>query len=72
MSLFTRDALERCVRTFIAAAVAVVVTGLAGVTDLDGLKGLAVAAVASGASAALALLTRNIGDPETASVIPRD
>jgi hypothetical protein len=72
MSLFTRDAIERMVRTFIAAAVAVVVTGIAGVTDLDGLKGLAVAAVASGASAALALLTRHVGDPETASVIPRD
>ena len=72
MSLFTRDALERVVRTFVAAAVAVAVTGLAGVTDLDGLKGLAVAALASGASAVLALLTRSVGDPETASVIPRD
>ena len=72
MSLFTRDALERCVRTFIAAAVAVVVTGLAGVTSLDGLKGLALCAVATGASAVLALLTRRIGDPDTASVIPRD
>lgn len=72
MSLFTRDALERVVRTFIASAVAVVVTGLAGVTDLDGLKGLAVAGLAAGASAVLALLTRSIGDPETASVISRD
>jgi hypothetical protein len=72
MSLFARDAIERVVRTFLATAVAVVVSGLAGVTDLDGLKGLAVCAVASGASAALALLTKNVGDPETASVIPRD
>lgn len=71
MSLFARDALERVARTFIATAVAVVAAGLSGVTDLDGLKGLAVCAVASGASAVLAVVTRNVGDPDTASVIRR-
>ena len=72
MSLFTRDALERIVRTFLAAAMAVAATGVAGVTDLDSLKGLAVAAVAAGVSGVLALATRRVGDPETASVIVRD
>jgi hypothetical protein len=71
MSLFTRDLIERVVRTFFAASLSVAVAGLAGVTDLDGLRGLAVAAGAAGTTAVLALITRRIGDPDTASVIDR-
>lgn len=71
MTLFQRDLIERTVRTFFAAAMAVVVAGLAGITDLDGLRGLAVSAGAAGVTAVLALITRNVGDRKTASVIER-
>lgn len=69
MSKFQADLLERVTRTFIAAALAVVATGLAGVHDLDGLRGVALAAGAAGVSAVLGLVTRSIGNPTTASVL---
>jgi hypothetical protein len=71
MSTFTRDLLERTARTFLAAALAVVVAGLAGVNDLDGLRALAISAGAAGVTAALALLTRRFGDTDSASVFKR-
>lgn len=68
---YWNDLLERVVRTFVQAALAVVVTDLAGVTDLDTLKALGVAAAAAGFSAVIGLLGRHVGDPDTASFAPR-
>lgn len=64
---YWNDLLERVVRTFVQAALAVVVTDLAGVTDLDTLKALGVAAAAAGFAAVVGLLGRYVGDPDTAS-----
>ncbi|MFM7062633.1 MAG: holin [Actinomycetes bacterium] len=72
MTKFQKDLLERVLRTFVQAALAVVVTDLAGVTSVDGAKALLVAAVAAGVSAVVGLLSKNVGDPDSASAIPRD
>lgn len=65
------DLIERVVRTFIQAALAVVTTDLVGVTDLDSGKALLVAAAAAGLAAVIGLLGRQFGDPSTASFAPR-
>ena len=72
MTKFQKDLLERVLRTFVQAALAVVVTDLAGVTSVDGAKALVVAAVAAGVSAVVGLLSRNLGDPDSASAISHD
>jgi hypothetical protein len=56
----------------VQAALAVVVTDLAGVTSVDGAKTLLVAAVAAGVSACVGLLSKNLGDPDSASAISHD
>lgn len=65
--MFTRDLLERTVRTFIQAALAVLVTNVAGVTDIDTAKAAGLAALAAGFSAAIGLLAKSFGNPEDAS-----
>ena len=72
MTKFQKDLAERVLRTFVQAALAVVVTDLAGVTSVDGAKALVVAAVAAGVSAVVGLLSRNLGDPDSASAISHD
>lgn len=72
MTKFQKDLTERVVRTFISAALAVVAAGIAGVHDLDGLRGIALAAGAAGVSAVLGLVTKTIGDPNTASVLDQN
>ena len=72
MTKFQKDLTERVVRTFVQAALAVVVTDLAGVTSLDGAKALVVAAVAAGVSACIGLVSKNLGDPDSASAISHD
>ena len=72
MSKFQKDLAERVLRTFVQAALAVVVTDLAGVTSVDGAKTLGVAAIAAGLSAVVGLVSKNIGDPQSASAITHD
>lgn len=72
MSRFQKDLAERVLRTFVQAALAVVVTDLAGVTSVDGARALGVAAIAAGLSATIGLLSRSVGDPESASAITHD
>lgn len=71
MSYFTKDLVERAIRTFVQAALAVVALDLANVTNVDGAKAVGLAAVTAGISAVMSLLTKRIGgDTETASVLP--
>ena len=72
MSKFQKDLAERVLRTFVQAALAVVVTDLAGITSVDGAKTLGVAAIAAGLSAVIGLVSKNLGDPESASAITHD
>ena len=72
MSKFQKDLAERVLRTFVQAALAVVVTDLAGVTSVDGVKTLGVAAIAAGLSAVIGLVSKNLGDPDSASAIQHD
>ena len=72
MTKFQKDLAERVLRTFVQAALAVVVTDLAGVTSVDGAKTLGVAAIAAGLSAVIGLVSKNLGDPESASAIQHD
>ena len=72
MTKFQKDLAERVLRTFVQAALAVVVTDLAGVTSVDGAKTLGVAAIAAGLSAVIGLVSKNLGDPESASAITHD
>jgi hypothetical protein len=60
-------------RTFLQSAVAVIALDIANVTSLDSLKTLAVSALAAGVSGVMGLITRPLGDPNSASVLePRD
>ena len=72
MTKFQKDLVERVLRTFVQAALAVVVTDLAGVTSVDGARALGVAAIAAGLSATIGLLSKNLGDPDSASAITND
>lgn len=72
MTKFQKDLAERVLRTFVQAALAVVVTDLAGVTSVDGAKALVVAAVAAGVSACIGLVSKNLGNPDSASAISHD
>ena len=72
MTKFQKDLAERVLRTFVQAALAVVVSDLAGVTSVDGAKALVVAAVAAGVSACIGLVSKNLGDPDSASAISHD
>jgi CheY-specific phosphatase CheX len=69
VSPFIKDWGERIVRTFLAAALAIVTTNLASVTNLDAAKTLGAAAMTAGVTAVIGLLGRLVGDPNTASVI---
>ena len=68
LTRFQRDVLERAVRTFLQAALAVVAVELANPNvTLDSLQAATIAGVAAGVSALMAWLGRFIGDPETGS-----
>lgn len=67
MSLFTRDALERVVRTFCQAAISVVALGLTGVVDIESGQALAIAAGSAGLAAVTALFAKVSGNPDDAS-----
>ena len=72
MTKFQKDLAERVLRTFTQAALAVVVTDLAGVTSVDGARALLVAAIAAGLSATVGLVSKGLGDPDSASAIQHD
>ena len=65
---FTADLVERVVRTFLQAALAVLASDLAGLTSLDAAKGLGLAAIAAGLAAVMGLVGRQFGSPNNASV----
>ena len=68
LSKFQRDLLERCVRTFIQAAIAVFAVEVSNQdVSLDSLQAAAIAGVAAGVSALMALAGKTIGDPDTGS-----
>lgn len=67
--MFTRDLLERAVRTFIQTAVAVFVAGWAGDFSTPALRTAALSGLAAGVSAVMSLLAKPVGDPESASVL---
>jgi hypothetical protein len=65
---FQKDLLERAVRTFIQAALAVFAIELANPdVSLDSLQAAAIAGVSAGISALMAWLGRFVGDPDTGS-----
>jgi hypothetical protein len=65
---FQKDLLERAVRTFIQAALAVFAVELANPdVSLDSLQAAAIAGVSAGISALMAWLGRFVGDPDTGS-----
>jgi hypothetical protein len=73
MTKFQKDLLERVVRTFVQAALALAATQLAGVTSLDSAKALVVAAVAAGFAAVIGLVSKDLGsDHDSASAITHD
>lgn len=68
LSKFQRDLLERCVRTFIQAAIAVFAVEVSNPdVTLDSLQAAAIAAVSAGLSALMALAGKTVGDPDTGS-----
>lgn len=68
MTKFQKDLLERAVRTFIQAALAVFAVELANPdVSLDSLQAAAIAGVSAGISALMAWLGRFVGDPDTGS-----
>jgi hypothetical protein len=69
---FTKDLVERAIRTFLQAALAVLATDLANITSVDAAKTLGVAAVAAGMSAVMSLIARDVGPSDSASVIVGD
>jgi len=64
---FAQDLLERCLRTFIAAALATALAGLAGVSDLTTAKALGMSAITTGITAVVGLLGKFVGEPDSAS-----
>ncbi len=66
--MFTKDLLERVVRTFVVAFLVPVAAGLTSVTDVGTAKALAWAGAIAGGTAVLAVLTKAWGSPDTASV----
>lgn len=69
MSPFVKDTLERCVRSFIGGLLSVLAANLASVTNLDAAKAVGVSALYAGAAAVLAVVTKNVGPSDTASML---
>jgi multidrug efflux pump subunit AcrB len=68
LTKFQRDLVERVVRTFFQAAIAVIAVELASPTfTVDGLQATVVAAVAAGLSALCAMAGKFVGDPNSGS-----
>jgi|DEB19_MinimDraft_3_1074340.scaffolds.fasta_scaffold479026_2 ABC-type transport system involved in cytochrome c biogenesis permease component len=68
LTKFQRDLVERVVRTFAQAALAVIAVQLASPTfTVDSLQATGVAAVAAGLSALMGLAGKFVGDPDSGS-----
>lgn len=67
---FWRDALERAIRTFAQALLALIGTDLVGVTELDWPTMLMVGATAAIVSVLTSIVATGVGDRGTASLIP--
>lgn len=79
MNRYVQDLIERVVATFLQAAIAGALTVLAadtdGMLDLDTARAAALVAALAGLTALLSLikglLARYVGDPDSASLLPR-
>jgi hypothetical protein len=68
LTTFQRDVLERCLRTFLQAAIGVLALELSDPNvTLDSLQAAGAAAVAAGVSALMSWFGKTIGDPNTGS-----
>jgi hypothetical protein len=74
---FTKDLLERAIKTFLQAGIGAFAAALAVPADFADLSAwramllaAGVGAVAAGLSAVSSLLSRNVGQPGTASAVP--
>jgi RNase P/RNase MRP subunit POP5 len=66
-SMFTRDLLERVLRTFVATFLGTVGLAAATVVDVPSAKAAALAAGAAAVSAVIAVIAKQFGDPTSAS-----
>jgi len=68
LTSFQRDVLERCLRTFLQAAIGVLALELSNPdVSLDSLQAAGVGAVAAGISGLMSWFGKTIGDPDTGS-----
>ena len=68
LTSFQRDVLERCLRTFLQAAIGVLALELSNPdVSLSSLQAAGAAAVAAGVSALMSWFGKTIGDPDTGS-----
>lgn len=68
LTKFQKDVIERCVRTFAQAALAVIAVQLASPSfTVDSLQATGIAAVAAGISALMGLAGKFVGDPTSGS-----
>lgn len=66
---FWKDALERAIRTFAQALLALIGTELVGIVELDWLQLLAVGATAAVVSLLTSIVASGVGDKGTASLL---
>lgn len=65
---FLRLMIERCVRAGLAAAIAVLASGMVNPNlSVDGFRTLAVGAFAAGVSAVMSIVSQWVGDPNSTS-----
>jgi hypothetical protein len=68
LTSFQRDVLERCLRTFLQAAIGVLALELSNPdVSLSSLQAAGVGAIAAGISALMSWFGKTIGDPDTGS-----
>jgi hypothetical protein len=68
LTTFQRDVLERCLRTFLQAAIGVLALELSNPdVSLDSLQAAGVGAVAAGISALMSWVGKTMGDPNSGS-----
>lgn len=70
MSVFIKDLLERAVKTFVQVFAATLIIPVADVYNLAAWKGAVVAAGAAALSAVSSLISKSVGDKDTASLVP--
>lgn len=69
MSQFLRDAIERIIATYLQAFLGLLAAAAATPFDVSSLRAAALAAAPAALAAAKALFARQLGDPESASLL---